>query len=383
MARGRRLGPEVRREAIRLASKGWTRAAIAAELRIAHGSVVNIVGPMGGVLRRAAQRQQSPARLSLDDRIEIKLGLERGDSLTALGRQLGRHTSTISREVQRNGGRVAYRPGAAHEQAEERARRPKPTKLATCPALRDRVVDGLERLWSPAQIARRLRAEFPDDAGMQISHETIYTSLFVQGRGELRRELAACLRTGRTQRRSRDRVERRGQLPDKVMISDRPAEATDRAVPGHWEGDLIIGKNNASAIGTLVERTTRFVLLLHLEGGRGGAVEVREAMTAAIQTLPAALWRTITWDQGKEMIQHQQFTIDTGIQIYFCDPHSPWQRGSNENTNGLLRQYLPKGSDLAARSQVELDQIAAELNGRPRQTLGWMTPAEKMQELLR
>jgi transposase, IS30 family len=382
MPRGYRLDADARRQVIRLAARGWSYREIAAEVGCAHWTAGRVLIPLGGMARREARWEPSPARLSLEDRIEIQLGLERGASFTELGRRLGRATSTVSREVNANGGRSAYRPLEAHREAGRRARRPKPTKLATCPALRERVIDGLERLWSPEQIVRRLRVEFPDDAGMQISHETIYTSLFVQGRGELRRELAACLRTGRAQRRPRARIERRGVRTDLVMISDRPAEVADRAVPGHWEGDLIIGKDNASAIGTLVERSTRFVMLLHLPGGRGGATEVREAMTTVIQALPAALWRTITWDQGTEMAQHRQFTIDTGIQIYFCDPHSPWQRGSNENTNGLLRQYLPKGTDLSVHTPADLQAIADSLNGRPRKTLGWMTPSEKLAELV-
>ena len=262
-----------------------------------------------------------------------------------------------------------------------RARRPKPTKLATNPVLCERVSTDLERLLSPQQIVQRLRREFGDDASMSISHETIYRSLYVQGRGELRKELARCLRTGRANRKSQGRLERRGQIADKVMISERPAEVDDRAVPGHWEGDLIIGRNQQSAIGTLVERTTRFVMLLHLPDGRG-AEQVRDAMTAAIQTLPAALVRSITWDQGHEMSQHVQFRVDTGVPVYFCDPHSPWQRGSNENTNGLLRQYFPKGTDLSIHDTATLRDVADSLNSRPRMTLDWMTPAEKLAELV-
>jgi IS30 family transposase len=223
--------------------------------------------------------------------------------------------------------------------------------------------------------------EFPDDPTMHVSHETIYQSLFVQGRGELRRELSRCLRTGRAQRRPKGRTVGRGQIPDMVMISERPAEAEDRAVPGHWEGDLIIGKNGGSAVGTLVERSTRYVLLLHLPEGRE-ADKVNEAMKKAIAGLPDELVRSLTWDQGRELSHHRAFTVDTGVQVYFCDPHSPWQRGSNENTNGLLRQYMPKGTDLSVHSAQDLERFARSLNNRPRETLGFMKPSEKLAELV-
>jgi IS30 family transposase len=241
---------------------------------------------------------------------------------------------------------------------------------------------GLLEGWSPQQISARLKREFPDDEEMRISHETIYLSLFVQSRGELRRQLTACLRTARTKRRAQGRpADDRGRIADMVNISQRPAEVADRAVPGHWEGDLIIGKNNRSAVATLVERHTRFVMLAYL-GTDKRTETVVEALKARIGQLPAHVWRSLTWDQGKELAAHKQFSIDTGVQVYFCDPRSPWQRGSNENTNGLLRQYLPKGTDLAVHDQDALDEIARKLNGRPRQTLGWMNPAEKMAELL-
>ena len=268
----------------------------------------------------------------------------------------------------------------AHYGAYDRARRPKSPKLVAGP-LTAKVESWLEQWWSPEEIARRLRLEHPDDPEMRVSHETIYQSLFVQGRGELRRELHRCLRTGRAQRRPKDRVERRGQIPDMVMISERPAEASDRAVPGHWEGDLIIGKNGRSAVGTLVERSARYVFLLHLPGGRE-AEKVNQAMTRAIAGLPAELVRSITWDQGKELSAHAAFTVDTGVQVYFCDPHSPWQRGSNENTNGLLRQYMPKGTDLSVHSAEDLAAFARSLNNRPRETLGFMKPSEKLTELV-
>jgi len=354
---------------------------IAAQVLCSQMTVCRVVRPFGGVYRQERLWAPSPARLSLDDRIEIKLGLERGESFAAIGRRLGRACSTVSREVGHNGGRAGYQPMPAHEHADRQARRPKPTKLARSPELCARVISDLEAFWSPQQIAGRLRADFPSDTTMRVSHETIYQSLYVQGRGELRRELARCLRSGRAVRKPQGRVERRGQIPDKVMISERPPEVDDRAVWGHWEGDLITGKNGRSAIGTLVERSTRFVMLLHLPNDHG-AEAVRNAMTRAIQTLPAALARSITWDQGMEMSQHRQFTIDTGVQIYFCDPRSPWQRGSNENTNGLLRQYFPKGSDLSVHDAAALHAAADSLNGRPRMTLDWKTPAEKLAELI-
>jgi len=377
----RRLDREVRRQIIRLSAKGLTHRQIAAEVCRSHGAVQKVLAPLGGVWRSDSGWEPSPTRLSLEERVEIRVGLERGESLTAIAGVLGRAPSTISREVHANGGRQRYGPVPAHRRACAQARRPKPTKLAACPQLCARVIADLEAWWSPKQIAQRLRREFGDDASMCVSHETIYKSLYVQGRGELRRELARCLRTGRAQRRSRGRTERRGQIPNMVMISDRPAEVEDRAVPGHWEGDLILGKNGKTAIGTLVERSTRYVMLLHLPHGRS-AEQVRDAMTATIQTLPTSLRRTLTWDQGKEMSEHVRFSVDTGIDVFFCDPHSPWQRGSNENTNGLLRQYFPKSTDLSVHDAAALQAAADSLNQRPRETLNWLKPAEKLAELL-
>ena len=321
-----------------------------------------------------------PGRLTLADREEVSLGLERGDTLTAIAATLGRAVSTVSREVGANGGRDCYRAWKAHERAASCARRPKVRKLS-CPQLVAKVTTWLEEWWSPEEISLRLRAEFPDDPMMWVSHETIYQTLFVQGRGELRRELTRCLRSGRTTRKPKNHLDNRGHLKDMVMISERPAEVADRAVPGHWEGDLIIGKAGASAVGTLVERSTRFVMLLHLPDGRS-AEQVNIAMKAAVATLPSELFQTVTWDQGVEMARHANFTIDTGIQVYFCDPHSPWQRGSNENTNGLLRQYMPKGTDLSLLSAEDLARFARSLNNRPRKTLGIMKPSEKLAELL-
>jgi IS30 family transposase len=303
--RWRRITVEVRREIIRASARGATYEEIAALVGRSTGSVFNVLRPLGGVVREEDWRA-SPARLSVEDRVEIRLGLERGESYAAIGRAVGRDRSTIQREVTGNGGREGYRPVAAARAARCRARRPKPRKLAVHPALAVRVAADLAGLWSPQQIAARLRAEFGDDRAMRVSHETIYKTLYVQGRGELRHELAACLRTGRAKRRPRGRVATPGRIPGMVMISERPAEVADRAVPGHWEGDLIIGKGGRSAIGTLVERSTRYVMLLHLPGDRS-ADTVRAAMTATIQTLPAALRRSITWDQGVEMAQHATF----------------------------------------------------------------------------
>ena len=314
----------------------------------------------------------------------------RDKGVREIARALGRPPSTISRELARvkgfhgpgNRRRPVYRASTAQADADAKARRPKPARLATNLVLRRQVQDRLEDDHSPEQIARRLRQDFPNDAEMWVSHETIYQSLYVQSRGGLKRELAKHLRTGRAIRKPhRVADQRRERFAGMVMISQRPPEVEDRAVPGHWEGDLIMGANNASAVGTLVERTTRFVLLLHLPGGSSPA-GVQEAMVAKMATLPEQLKRSLTWDQGKEMANHAAIAEATGLSIYFCDPHSPWQRGTNENTNGLLRQYLPKGSDLSFYGPGMLDQIATQLNSRPRKTLNWRTPAEELDRLL-
>jgi IS30 family transposase len=320
--------------------------------------------------------------LSVAEREEIAVGLAAGDKPAQIAVRLGRPRSTVCREIGRNGTRRGYRAVAAQAQAEARARRPKTARLAGDGRLRAWVQARLAERWSPEQVSVMLEREFPDDPEMRVSHETIYQSIYVQGRGALRRELAACLRTGRALRRPRRREgERRGRIKDMVMICERPAEVADRAVPGHWEGDLIMGARNASAIGTLVERSTRFVLLLHLPRGHDPAA-VAGAMTAAMAGLPAALRRSLTWDQGKEMAGHAQISVAADLDIYFCDPHSPWQRGSNENTNGLLRQYFPKSTNLAVHDRDELDRVAAQLNARPRKTLGWRTPAQALEEFL-
>jgi transposase, IS30 family len=376
----RLITPEKRREIMRLAARGATQQGIARAVDLSLDSVRVVVVSLGG--GRHQKLPRGTRRLSLDERVEIRLGLEQGLSLRTIARGIRRDPATVSREVRANGGRACYRPMWAQRRAAQRARRPKLTKLAANPRLCARVVADLRQLWSPEQIANRLREEFGDDRSMRISHETIYKTVYVQGRGELRRELARCLRTGRAKRVSRGRLDKRGLIPDIVMISERPTEVEDRSVPGHWEGDLLMGRASKSAIGTLVERSTRFVILFPLPNGKS-ADQVRVAMTKAIQTLPAALRRTLTWDRGREMTEHVRFKIDTGVQVYFCDPYSPWQRGSNENTNGLLRQYFPKGMDLSKVAAEQIQAAADGLNGRPRETLGWKKPAEKLAELLR
>jgi IS30 family transposase len=374
--------------------------------------------------------------LSFAEREEIALECARGTGVRAIARKLKRSPSTISREIRRNsatrGGDFDYRAINAQWHADRAVKRPKASKLTLNPALRDYVRDRLSGLiatpngiafdgpvvvwkgrraihrqsrrwssaWSPEQIAQRLKVDFPEDPTMRISHEAIYQALYIQGRGALKRELSACLRSGRALRLPRERARNRGKsfLTDALMISDRPAEISDRAVPGHWEGDLILGLGS-SAIGTLVERTTRFTMLLHLPRMKGhgtgkpvkngpafaghGAEAVHDAIAETISSLPAHLRRSLTWDQGAEMAQHAQLRIDTGLDIYFCDPQSPWQRGSNENTNGLLRQYFPKGTDLSKHGVDELNAVAHALNTRPRKTLGWKTPAEAIDQLIK
>ena len=376
----RHLTTEQRIQARRLRREGRSVREIAAALGCSARTIKRVTRGPGLREARRIVWSPGPRRLSLAEREEISRGLVAGDSLRAIAARIGRVASTVSREVMANGGHARYRAVGAHHVAYARSRRPKRAKLAAGPLL-DCVEAWLERWWSPGQVARRLRLEYPLDEAMRVSHETIYQSLFVQGRGELRRELSRCLRTGRARRRPRTGRERRGRIPDMVLISDRPAEVEDRAVPGHWEGDLIIGRRGLSAVGTLVERTSRFLLILHLPDGREAA-KVNEAMRRAIAALPAELVRSLTWDQGKELASHVAFTVDTGVQVYFCDPHSPWQRGSNENTNGLLRQYLPKGTDLSNLSGADLARIAASLNDRPRKTLGFMKPSERFADLV-
>jgi transposase, IS30 family len=341
--------------------------------------------------------------LSLADREAILAGLAAGDSYAAIGRSIGRSTSTVIRELEVNrhdarrpraapaGRRVGvrgplpdqlnYSPVVAQRRFEQRLARRSSSKLAVNPRLHAEVTAKLTSKHSPEQISQRLRTDFPDDPEMWVSHETIYRSLYVQGKGELKRELTRCLRTGRAVRKPRRSGQRQPRIPNMVSISERPAEAADRALPGHWEGDLILGKNGRSAIGTLVERTTRFTVLLHLPGDHT-AVTVRDAMITAMSRIPQLLRKTLTWDQGPEMAEHLKIADALDLDIYFCDPASPWQRGSNENTNGLLRQYFPKGTDLSGYHPDYLAFVAAELNDRPRKTLGWKTPAEAFLDLL-
>lgn len=355
-------------------------------------------GQAGGVIPGYATAKQSSRFLSFNEREEIFAGVERGESMRSIARRLGRAPSTIRNELRRNmrhqlyrarhrrGHPVRvpwiYRPSYAQERAERMRRRPKLAKLVTNLALRDLVQAKLTRRLSPQQVAVELRREFSEQPEMWVSHETIYQSIYVQGRGALRRELAVCLRTGRALRRPHRRgEERRGRIPGMVRISERPAEVEDRAVPGHWEGDLVLGKSGKSAVGTLVERKTRFLMLLQLPH-QPTALDVEAAMVAATKRLPEMFWKSLTWDRGHEMARHAQIKLATGLEIYFCDPAKPWQRGSNENTNGLLRQYFPKGSDLSIYTQGDLDTVAAEMNSRPRKTLGWDTPAEALDKLL-
>jgi IS30 family transposase len=368
-----RLTCAERLELQRRVRAGETHEGAATALGCSAKSVQRLLVKTGGVKPRSTP--QSALRLSLPEREEISRGLLAGDSCRVIARRLGRAPSTVSRDVAEAGHRERYRAWRAEETAHRRAHRPKIAKLIAVPRLRRAVERGLRRRWSPQQITARLVLDYPDDLEMRVSHETIYQSLFVQGRGALRQELTRCLRTGRAQRRPLGRATGAGQLQHMVLISERPAEVEDRAVPGHWEGDLILGKRAQSAIGTLVERQTRFVMLVNLSAGRL-AEHVKDALADTIRALPDHLRRSLTWDRGKEMGEHVRFTLDTGVQVYFCDPRSPWQRATNENSNGLLRQYFPKGTDLSGYNQGRLDEIAAELNGRPRQTLGWRTPSE-------
>ena len=351
-------------------------------LGLSTGTVRAYLVRCGGI--RPDPRRRSPGRLSFTEREEISRGLAAGGSLRAIAAGLGRATSTVSREVAAHGGRGRYRAATADQTAWSRATRPKVCKLATNMALSAIVGEQLKRRWSPQQIAGWLKTTYPNDPEMQVSHETIYRTLFVQSRGALRKELTAHLRTGRVIRRPQGTrlPDGRGGRPGILNISERPAEAEDRAVPGHWEGDLVFGKH-MSPVATPVERSTRYVMLVALPGGHYKADFVADALAAAILRLPRELAKSLTWDQGNEMAQHARFTAATGVEVYFCDPKSPWQRGSNENTNGLLRQYLPRTLDFRTLTQADFDAIAQELNERPRQTLGFKSPSQALAEVLR
>ena len=383
MARGyQRLSPQAIDEVWVRLRAGHAAKPAARQLGLPTSTVRTYLLRCGGI--RPVPRRRTEGRLSLEEREEISRGVAAGLSLRAIAAQLGRAPSTVSREVAANGGRRRYRAHGSDRQAWSRATRPKACKLATNPALRAIVEEKLRRRWSPQQIAGWLKLSYPNDTEMQVSHESIYRTLYVQSRGALRRELTAYLRTGRVIRRPRGvrLPDGRGGRPGILHISERPPEAEDRAVPGHWEGDLVFGKN-MSPVATLVERSTRFLILVALPGGNHKADVVAEALAAAVTTLPTQLARSLTWDQGHEMAEHRRFTTATGMQVYFCDPKSPWQRGSNENTNGLLRQYLPRRLDFRTLTQADLDAIAEELNERPRQTLGFKTPSQALAEVLR
>ena len=376
-----RLSEREKEEIVRLSAMGLPSRLIGQQIGRHHRTVWGHLQR----LRRPASVEpiRSPLRLSLREREEISRGLAAGESRRSIARRLGRSPSTIVREVARNGDARRYRACAADRAALARARRPKVAKLAACPRLRAVVESKLELRWSPQQISGWLVEEFPNDPEMRVSHETIYLSLFVQARGALRKELTRFLRSKHTTRRPRGHtvMNGQGQLRATLNIRERPAEANDRAVPGHWEGDLLMGKR-MHAIATLVERKSRFVMLVALPNGHSADV-VADALASKITELPEQLRRSLTWDQGKEMAAHARFTIDTDVPVYFCDPRSPWQRGSNENTNGLLRQYFPKRSEIAHYTQADLDAVAAELNDRPRQTLGWRSPSQALDEALR
>jgi IS30 family transposase len=376
-----RLSEREKDEIERLSALGLPSRLIGEEIGRHHRTVWGHLARLRRPLVREPVR--SRLRLSLGEREEISRGLVGGESLRSIARRLARSPSTVSREVAANGGRRRYRACRADATAVKRMRRPKASKLAVCGRLRAAVEAKLELRWSPTQISGWLVEEFPDDAEMRVSHETIYLSLFVQSRGALRKELTRYLRSGHTTRRPKGHtvMNGQGQLRNVLNIRERPAEAEDRAVPGHWEGDLLFGKR-MKAIATLVERKTRFVMLIALPNGHTADV-VADALAAKIVELPEQLRRSLTWDQGKEMASHVRFTNETGVPVYFCDPASPWQRGSNENTNGLLRQYFPKRTEIAHYTQAELDAVAAELNGRPRQTLGFKTPSQALDEVLR
>lgn len=375
--RGVRLSSAERAELQRLIAAGETQERVAELIGCDVSTVIRWIMHDGGL--RPYQRCRSRLRLSLEERVRIVVGIAESRSAAAIARELGRSPSTVSREIARNGGRSAYRAIESDRRALERALRPRSSKLAACSRLRSEVEQGLKQHWSPEQISARLRIGFPDDPEMRVSHEAIYQALFVDSRRALPRQLAKRLRTRRVHRRPRGRRQG-GPLRNMVPIENRPAEINQRTSPGHWEGDLIIGRGGRSAVATLVERRSRYTVLVALPDGRTSA-SVTAALISTLTKLPRRLAASLTWDQGKEMAEHEALSTATGIPIYFCKPSSPWQRGTNENTNGLLRQYLPKGTDLAAVPSGRLHAIADELNGRPRRILDWMTPSERYAQI--
>ena len=384
MARqGMRVAGDDRARFFAMIDTGTPVAAAAEEIGVSRQSGYRWKDERAGIVRREPGWEPGGRSLTLADREEIALGRDRGESFQTIATRVGRDKSVICREVARNSNQDgSYRAVSAHRRAWEKSLRPKHAKLADDSELRDYVAGKLGDQWSPQQISARLKTDFPNDPEMRVSHETIYQAVYVQAKGELRKDLDQALRSGRVHRKAHGRVpssDRR--IPDKILISERPAEVADRAVPGHWEGDLIMGTRNQSAIGTLVERTTRHTLLLHLPKVRN-LEGVRDAMITAIRSLPAVIAKSVTWDQGIEMGLHAEITLATDVAVYFCDPRSPWQRGTNENTNGLLRQYFPKGTDLSVHSPERLREVQDLLNGRPRQTLGWRTPTEAFNELV-
>jgi IS30 family transposase len=383
MPEGYALSEATKERIWELRAQGLSEREIGRRLGLGRNTVSLYLRRLGGI--RPRPRRRPEWCLSLEEREEISRGIARGHSAREIARALGRSHTTIVREINRCGGRTHYRAHAADREAWLRARRPRPTKLELRPELRRLVEERLADDHSPEQIAGWLRRAHPDNEQMHVSHETIYRALYVQARGALKRELTRHLRRGRTRRYARSQSSKRqgqGKLTGMVMISERPPEVEDRAVPGHWEGDLLMGnRQSAAAIATLVERSTRYLQLVALPEGADAGL-VAEALAKSIATLPAQLRRSLTWDQGHEMSEHRRFSVETGVDVYFCDPQSPWQRGTNENTNGLLRQYFPRRTSLAEVTQEHLDEVADKLNRRPRKTLRFATPAERFAELV-